>query len=45
MHRFGWLSGIGENFANLLQKDGVSKKGGSLRKGEVPNMEETMNTK
>ena len=45
MHQFGWLSEIGENFVNLLQKDGVSKEGGSLRKGEVPNMQETMNTK
>ena len=34
MHQFGWLSERGGNFLNLLQKIGVTQKGGdSLRKG------------
>ena len=28
MHQFGWLSERGGNFLNLLQKEGVSRKGG-----------------
>ena len=34
IHQFGWLSERGGNFFNLLQKEGVPRKGGgSLRKG------------
>ena len=36
MHQFGWLSERGGNFVNLLQKEGVPRKGGG------PNLEETM---
>ena len=42
---FGWLSERGDNFFNLLQKEGGTQKGGgggSLRKGRFPNLEETM---
>ena len=44
MHQFGWLSERGGNFFNLLQKEGVPRKGGGfLRKGGgVPTLEETM---
>ena len=28
MHQFGWLSERGGNFLNLLQKEGVPRKGG-----------------
>ena len=45
MHQFGWLLERGGNFFNLLPKEGVPPKkggGGSLRKGEVPTLEETM---
>ena len=33
------------NFLNLLQEEGVPRKGGSLRKGGVPTLEETMQGK
>ena len=33
IHHFGWLTEWGNNFFNLLQKEGVPRKGGSLRKG------------
>ena len=44
MHQFGWLLEREGNFLNLLQKEGVPRKGGggSLRKGGVPTLEETM---
>ena len=49
MHKFGWLSerggggGEGCNFLNLFQKEGGTQKGvGSLRKGVIPTLEETM---
>ena len=45
MHQFGWLSERGGNVLNLLQKEWGTKKGeggeGSLRKGDVPPLEET----
>ena len=42
MHQFGWLSERGGNFLNLLQKEGVTQKGGvpSEKGGSYP--EETM---
>ena len=33
MHQSEWLSERGGNFLNLLQKERVPRKGGSLRKG------------
>ena len=50
MHQFGRLSERGGNFLNLLQKKGGTEKGwgggevggGSLKKGGVPTLEETM---
>ena len=37
MHQFGWLSERGGNFLNLLQKEGITQKGGGL-----PTLEETV---
>ena len=36
MYQFAWLSERGGNFLNLLQKEGLPRKGGggSLRKGD-----------
>ena len=33
MHQFGWLSERGGNFLNLLQKEGVPRKGLASEKG------------
>ena len=33
MHQFGWLSERGGNFLNLLQKEGVPRKGAPSEKG------------
>ena len=44
MYQFGWLSERGVNFLNLLQKEGLPRKGGgggSIRKGGFPTLEET----
>ena len=44
LHQFGWFSERGGNFLNLLQKEGGTQKGrGSLRKGGVPTLEESLN--
>ena len=43
MHLFGWLSEGGGNFLNLLQKEGVPRRGeGFPQKREVSFLEETM---
>ena len=45
MHQFGWISERGGKILNLLQKLGLPRTGGSLRKGGgggVPTLEETM---
>ena len=44
VHQFGWLSERGGNFLNLLQKEGVPRKGRLHQKtgGEFPTLEETM---
>ena len=42
MHQFGWLSERGGNFFNLLQKEGVPRKGGGgfSQKRGGPTLEE-----
>ena len=46
MHQFGWVSKRGDNFLNLLQKEGAPppppKKGGVPQKRGFPTLEETM---
>ena len=43
MHLFGWLSEGGGNFLNLLQKEGVPRRGeGFPQKRGISFLEETM---
>ena len=41
-HQFGWISERGENFKFASERRGYPERGGYLRKGEVPTLQETM---